>query len=320
MNIAYKRPAPSVTLVLVCYNQEKYIKEAVFSALNQDYTPLKIIISDDCSSDKTVSIIEETLKSHSSKHEVIVNRNLTNQGLIQHINIVNKLVDTELLVIAAGDDISHQNRVSKTIEAYRLAEQQPTSIYSSVRCISDNDELGDIWSPPIRETGHSILNCALKGGLIIGASHAWHKSLFTTFGDITEKGAYEDLVLAYRSAILGGLVYIDEPLVYYRHGVGISHIKKENVPKKIANRNKLAYVNKHMIPVLKQRLIDSEHISNKTVKIQTQKIIAKEINKFQIIDAFLERHKIIKIYRLAKKHANLIFFARYLRKRIFNKI
>mgnify|MGYP001557437674 CR=1 FL=1 len=27
MNIEYKRPAPSVTLVLVCYNQEKYIKE-----------------------------------------------------------------------------------------------------------------------------------------------------------------------------------------------------------------------------------------------------------------------------------------------------
>ena len=28
MHIQYKRPAPSVTMVLVCYNQEKYIKEA----------------------------------------------------------------------------------------------------------------------------------------------------------------------------------------------------------------------------------------------------------------------------------------------------
>jgi glycosyltransferase involved in cell wall biosynthesis len=58
MHIQYKRPAPSVTMVLVCYNQEKYIKEAVLSVLSQDYSDLKIIISDDCSKDKTVSIIE----------------------------------------------------------------------------------------------------------------------------------------------------------------------------------------------------------------------------------------------------------------------
>ena len=57
MHIQYKRPAPSVTMVLVCYNQEKYIKEAVLSVLSQDYSDLKIIISDDCSKDKTVSII-----------------------------------------------------------------------------------------------------------------------------------------------------------------------------------------------------------------------------------------------------------------------
>ena len=50
MHIQYKRPAPSVTMVLVCYNQEKYIKEAVLSVLSQDYSDLKIIISDDCSS------------------------------------------------------------------------------------------------------------------------------------------------------------------------------------------------------------------------------------------------------------------------------
>ncbi len=224
MTIEYKRPAPSVTLVLVCYNQEKYIKEAVLSALHQDYSPLKIIISDDCSKDNTVSIIEEILKTYNGPHEVFLNKNTINQGLIKHINLVNSLVDTELLVIAAGDDISHKNRVTETIEAYRLAEQQPTSIYSSVNKMTPDGKLLDVFIPPIEQSGHAVLDCALSGALIIGASHAWHKSLFTIFGDIKELGAYEDLVLAYRSSILNGLLYIDKPLVDYRVDIGISNV------------------------------------------------------------------------------------------------
>ena len=43
-----------MTFVLLAYNQEKYIREAVDGALAQTYHPLKIILSDDCSSDRTL--------------------------------------------------------------------------------------------------------------------------------------------------------------------------------------------------------------------------------------------------------------------------
>ena len=122
MHIQYKRPAPSVTMVLVCYNQEKYIKEAVLSVLSQDYSDLKIIISDDCSKDKTVSIIEEILETYGGPHEVFFNKNPINQGLIKHINLVNNLVDTELLIIAAGDDIDHPGyNINADLAASKIA-------------------------------------------------------------------------------------------------------------------------------------------------------------------------------------------------------
>lgn len=44
---------PLVTFALLAYSQEKYIREAVEGAFAQTYEPLEIILSDDCSSDRT---------------------------------------------------------------------------------------------------------------------------------------------------------------------------------------------------------------------------------------------------------------------------
>ncbi|MHA3104848.1 glycosyltransferase [Acinetobacter sp. ANC 3791] len=313
MNIEYKRPSPSVTMVLVCYNQENYIKEAIFSALNQNYSPLKIIISDDCSKDGTVSIIEGILQEYHGPHEVFFKKNTVNQGLIKHINLVNNLVDTELLVIAAGDDISHPNRVTEIIDAYRLAEQQPTSIYSSVNKITPDGKLLDIFIPPIEQLGHSVLDCALSESLIIGASHAWHKSLFTTFGDIKELGAYEDLVLAYRSAILNGLLYIDKPLVDYRIDIGISNVTQDP---DLSNAQKLENLLKIMKPVLLQRLLDSSFIAdNKLQEMAIQKIKV-QLSKIDLEYAFIKGEKVHYLLYKAIKTSNLPLFLKYLIKRL----
>ena len=50
---------PLITFLLVSYNQEAYIREAIEGALAQTYSPLEIVISDDCSSDATFSLIKE---------------------------------------------------------------------------------------------------------------------------------------------------------------------------------------------------------------------------------------------------------------------
>ena len=42
---------PKVTLFLLCYNQEEFIEESVASVLSQDYKNLRVVISDDNSSE-----------------------------------------------------------------------------------------------------------------------------------------------------------------------------------------------------------------------------------------------------------------------------
>ena len=61
---------PLVTFALFAYNQEKYIREAIEGEFARAYQPLKIIISDDCSSDKTFDIINELVQNYQGPHVV----------------------------------------------------------------------------------------------------------------------------------------------------------------------------------------------------------------------------------------------------------
>jgi len=76
---------PLVTFALFAYNQEKYIREAVDVAFSQTYQPLEIILSDDCSSDRTFEIMQEMAAAYVGPHDVRVRQSEVNRGLIDHV-------------------------------------------------------------------------------------------------------------------------------------------------------------------------------------------------------------------------------------------
>ena len=66
------------SIVLLCFNQEDLIEESLNSCLQQDYSNLEIVISDDASTDNTISIIEKKLGKYQGNHKIIVNKNKSN--------------------------------------------------------------------------------------------------------------------------------------------------------------------------------------------------------------------------------------------------
>ena len=110
---------PWVTFILLTYNQERWVKIAIESVLSQDYTNLEIIISDDCSSDRTFNIIEETVRSYIGPHIVVARQTAKNCGSLLHVADVAKTARGKLFVLAAGDDVSKINRVTVLQEAWK---------------------------------------------------------------------------------------------------------------------------------------------------------------------------------------------------------
>lgn len=71
------------SVLLLTYNQERYVKEALISLLEQDYEGLEIVISDDCSTDSTWLSINEVLQDYQGKKKVVLHQNLTNFEMLQ---------------------------------------------------------------------------------------------------------------------------------------------------------------------------------------------------------------------------------------------
>lgn len=73
-----------ISIVLPVYNGERFLKESIESILAQSYKKFELIIVDDCSTDNTLSIIEEYQKQDS---RIKIIRNESNQKLPKSLNI-----------------------------------------------------------------------------------------------------------------------------------------------------------------------------------------------------------------------------------------
>lgn len=211
---------PLVTFALLTYNQEGLVHSAIQAALAQTYSPLQIIISDDASRDATYEVIEREVAGYDGPHSIVLNRNPHNLGISSHINKVMELAQGELIVAAAGDDISLNDRVEKLVTAWAGTGYKVDSLHSAVRRMMVDGEELDIWMSPDYQGATPAE--FIRKNIIVGASHAWTKRLFDHFGPLDRQLVREDRVIGFRASIAGGVHYIDEPLVRYRLG-GVSN-------------------------------------------------------------------------------------------------
>jgi glycosyltransferase involved in cell wall biosynthesis len=93
---------PLVSVLMTCYNREKYIAEAIESVLASSYKNFELIISDDVSTDKTVSIARSfALKDN--RVSVFVNE--SNLGDYKNRNMVASYAKGKFIKYLDSDDI-----------------------------------------------------------------------------------------------------------------------------------------------------------------------------------------------------------------------
>ena len=102
---------PKVSIMIPVYNQEQYVEQAIESALNQDYPNLEVIVSDDCSSDNSLTLIKKLGKDHRLKYF----RNEKNLGMTgNHMKLLCDYASGEWVMMLDGDDYLIDNHFIKT--------------------------------------------------------------------------------------------------------------------------------------------------------------------------------------------------------------
>ena len=217
---------PLVTFALFAYNQEKYIREAVEGAFAQTYEPLEIILSDDCSTDRTFEIMQEMAAGYAGPHAIKLNRNIKNSGISPHVRFIDEMAAGEIIVHAAGDDVSLPERTTVLVNAFGGEKDLLYVCSNALKISTEGVPLGLVSKSTkkvVRDRSGSILTIGLPG--INGCAVAIRKKLIHAFPSPDVRIVAEDIVLLRRASLIGDAKYIPDVLVKYRQGSGVTNSK-----------------------------------------------------------------------------------------------
>lgn len=93
-----------VSMIIPCYNMEKYINKCIDSVLSQSLKDIQLIIVNDGSTDRSEQLIAERTEEIKSKLSDFVYTKQENQGAAAACNTGFKYVNGEYLILLDGDD------------------------------------------------------------------------------------------------------------------------------------------------------------------------------------------------------------------------
>jgi hypothetical protein len=150
---------------------------------------------------------------------VRLNRNERNLGLIAHIYHRLELIDTDIVIGSAGDDVSEPTRVEELMAAWARDPAADAVCSGATYIDASGKVLGVQRTPP--SVHYQGLRERLLGRLILrtnflyGANAGWKRSLYLDYPKIPS-GVAEDMVIGVRALLGGGIAFVDKPLVRYR--------------------------------------------------------------------------------------------------------
>lgn len=125
-----KKNNPLVSIIIPVYNGEKYLEEAIESALKQTYDNIEIIVVNDGSKDNTDKIAKKfDKKIRYFKKE--------NGGVSSALNMAIREMKGEFFSWLSHDDLYLPNKIEKQIEYFKKIKDNKTILYSDYLLINN---------------------------------------------------------------------------------------------------------------------------------------------------------------------------------------
>ena len=126
-----------VSIIIPCYNEEKYVAEAIESALNQTYTDIEIVCVNDASTDSSGDIIKSLVQKHSN---IVYVESKKNEGLALSRNKGIEFASGDYILPLDADDLINKDYIRKAVD---ILDKNPDVgvVYSFVKRFQDDDTL-----------------------------------------------------------------------------------------------------------------------------------------------------------------------------------
>ena len=109
---------PTVTVICLCYNQERFVRQCILSVLEQTYPNIQLIVIDDASLDNSVEVISDLVAEYPHVRFIPLPENSGNCGAFNHAL---SFSHGDYIIDLAADDILLPDRIKKGVAAFTLA-------------------------------------------------------------------------------------------------------------------------------------------------------------------------------------------------------
>jgi glycosyltransferase involved in cell wall biosynthesis len=203
------KQTPLVSIALCTYNGAKYLAEQLDTLINQTYTPIEIIVVDDCSTDETFTI----LRAYASKYpQFRIYQNENNLGFTANFERAVKLCNGDLIALCDQDDLWDLQKIELQVNAIG----DNVFIYHDSEFIHEdgtsmNKKMSDLMN--LYRGGHPeaflFFNCVSGHSILM-------KKVLLDAALPLKKDFFHDWWLAYVATNIGEIDFIPQCLVQYR--------------------------------------------------------------------------------------------------------
>lgn len=201
---------PLVSVALATYNGEAFLVEQLESILNQDYQPIEILVSDDCSTDNTSIILQRYAKAGKIKYF----QNDQNLGYVKNFEKVISYCSGKYIALADQDDIWNQKKISRLVQSIG----DNLLIHSDAVLIDQNGlQMANSFSEASKKmTLPQSLTEVLLNGSVTGCTSLFKRELADHALPFPDRLYVHDKWIGVIAFLKNGLTYLHEPLTSYR--------------------------------------------------------------------------------------------------------
>ena len=217
-------PLPLVTVICVCYNQGRFVREALLSVTNQTYPHVELIIVDDGSTDDSVARINAFLAEFPGATFIPLP---VNRGVCGAFNQGFRRSKGDFIIDLAADDVLLPGRVARQVEAFGRLDDAWGVVFTDAGLIDEASRpIGPFYprhpDGTLRQPVPSgdVYRHVLGGYFICTPTMMSRRAVYEALGGYDETLSYEDFDFWVRSARSYGYFFLDEVLTLKRRVAG----------------------------------------------------------------------------------------------------
>lgn len=133
-----------ISIIIPIYNVAPYVERCLYSALNQSYENIELVLVDDCGTDNSMNIVSEVVEKYVGNKKILLFKHEHNLGLSAARNTGIKNATGDYLLFLDSDDEIPLNAVELLLEA---TNENPDFVIGNIKVLG-SDKFSFYFSIP----------------------------------------------------------------------------------------------------------------------------------------------------------------------------